>query len=192
MRAFIAIPIDRERTWMLEAVLKRLQQQKWSDQVRWFLPKNFHITLHFLGANVPKSKITQVMNMMDSHLATEVSGFGIELDQVELFPSQQAPHTLIVSVRNNAGLQRLFESVESQLYSLGLEGKKRKFRPHISLGRIQTGAAAPDIRIPQNLAAVKLSLSVEKIVLFESELTRGAPIYTPLKVVTLPSQTSHI
>ncbi|MBF6056786.1 MULTISPECIES: RNA 2',3'-cyclic phosphodiesterase [Thiomicrorhabdus] len=181
MRSFIAIPIDAACSRMLEGVQQKLQEQHGAEQVVWFLPENFHLTLHFLGANVPEEKIEQVIQAMDSWFANGFPCFEVELDRVELFPSGPYPHTIVVSVQNNTQLQRLFSSLEAYLATLGLEGKKRDFLPHISLGRIKVRCKQPSMHIPEQLAVIKMPMLVDRITLFESELTLREPIYTPLK-----------
>ena len=70
------------------------------------------------------------------------------------------------------------EAVEQAVVKEGLEPEKRRFRPHLTLGRA-SGRALPSVTAP--VTAVGESLVVDEIVLFRSELRRSGAIHTPLE-----------
>ncbi|QCU90281.1 RNA 2',3'-cyclic phosphodiesterase [Thiomicrorhabdus sediminis] len=187
MRCFIALPIDPNTRGTLHNCSLRLQTQPWAHHIKWFNADNYHLTLQFIGSKVTADKVDQITQAMDNWLEN-IPAFEIRIKRIELFPDNSAPHTITATIENNPRLNRLAKLIADKLSTIGLQPSQKSFRPHISLGRINTKAGSKDFLIPPALNQVSqfdLALRVDTITLYRSELTQTAPIYTELKSIYL-------
>jgi len=189
MRTFIALPIDQEVTELIKTKVNILKNQSWSNHINWFKPDNFHITLQFLGGNLEIQKVSQVINSMDFWLDSNFCEFDVKIESIQLFPDNEKPHTIVATIEKNEKLENLVTEIEKHCKSIGLERSKLTFKPHISLGRIKPKTVINEIEIPSTLKDFNtISLTVNKITLFESIRTNQAPIYKELKSIYLTKQ----
>ncbi|GAB6070412.1 RNA 2',3'-cyclic phosphodiesterase [Thiomicrorhabdus hydrogeniphila] len=187
MRCFIALAIDTDTTTQLLAKIQQLKRYAWSEEIRWFLPQNFHITLQFLGGHLENSKFQEIQTVMNNWIQSDLSAFKLQLDKLELFPSSDTAHTLIASVKNNSELQSLVDKLWIHTQKIGLMKSNQEFRPHISLGRICKQTDLSQIIIPKEVASCEnIWLNITSFTLYQSELTAKAPIYTKIKSIKLP------
>lgn len=186
MRNFLAIPIDRNTQARLKKGVETLQQYRWANDIVWFPPENYHITLHFLGSAVLATKIRQVCHRMNEWFNGDIEAFSLTIKGLELFPSTLKAHSLVALIENSPELRHLVDQVEQQLNALGFCRSQQTFIPHITLGRIPRTQDLQKIHIPSDLALnFELALPVNKITLFQSQLTEHSPIYTPLQSKSL-------
>ena len=187
MRAFLAIPIDHDTAKQLQQIAHPLKKHSWSKHAHWFPIKNYHLTLQFIGAKVSTEKITEVMKSMDHWLeSTSCSSFRLPIEQIALFPNRQEAHTLAALLPNNTALQSIMHEIDSQMQRLGLERAKMQFRPHISLAKLRPKTDYTAARIPEQIQYPQdLSVNVNRVTLFESQLTSQSPIYHELKTLNL-------
>lgn len=179
MRAFLAIPIDPRTTQQLNALVAQLKQTDWGERIVWFPPQNYHLTLHFLGGKVEAERVRAVADSMQNWFAEGMSYFEAEIRKIEAFPSALRAHTLIAKVETTLMLQYLLREIEEQIKPLGFTASQQAFRPHISLGRIPLDLNP--INVPSTFKHLdNIWLNVDRITLYQSELTDDSPIYTPL------------
>ncbi len=136
--------------------------------------EQFHLSLRFIG-EVPEIVFSDIA---DSLSKIKGKPFSLSLSQVGTFPSSKSPRVLWTGVDKNEELMRLQKKIESQLNRLGVKGDKRKFTPHITLGRIKTDKPG---RIGNFLVLNNLyksqAFEVESFQLFSSVLTPKGAIY---------------
>ena len=75
-------------------------------------------------------------------------------------------------------LDRLYESLQSALYDNGFSRERKRFRPHITLGR----NVEHDELVTEELKRLSpnASMTVQGITLFESARQEGKVVYNPL------------
>ena len=75
-------------------------------------------------------------------------------------------------------LDRLYESLQSALYDNGFSRERKRFRPHITLGR----NVEHDELVTEELKRLSpnASVTVQGITLFESARQEGKVVYNPL------------
>jgi len=186
MKTFIALPIDNKVTKLIKNKVDMLKNQTWSNHINWYIPDNFHITLQFLGGKLDDKKVLHVLSSMDFWLDSTFDKFNVKIESIQLFPDNEQPHTIVASIEKNKKLEYLVEQITKCTKSIGLEKAKLTFKPHISLGRIKCQSMIKDIEIPNFLKNFNtISLTVNKITLFESIQTHQAPIYKELKSIYL-------
>lgn len=186
MRCFIAIPIDPKTTMALQRISLELQKLPWKENVRWFPAENYHLTLQFLGSKLEDQRVAEVMESMDNWFSKGMSFFDAEIRKIQPFPTPKQAHTLIASLDATQMMQYLQREIEEHLKPIGLERRKQSFRPHISLGRIKTHCDHYLIKIPPEIEFPEdIWLRVDKITLYQSQLTKTSPVYRPLKTIEL-------
>jgi 2'-5' RNA ligase len=98
------------------------------------------------------------------------------LGAVRLFPNPRRPRVVVLGVAPEAPLVALAEAVEDGVVAAGFAPETRRFRPHLSLGRIR-GREFPAVDAAPTPQA---SCEVREAVLFRSELHASGVRYTPL------------
>lgn len=183
VRTFICIEISesiKERIDRLQTTLKEIDAQ-----VSWTKPSNIHLTLKFLGG-VEAARIDRVRKAVQ-RAATGISPFEVEVSGAGCFPSPRNPRVLWVgfSVVPEA-LKQLYTNIEDQLAREGFPREKRKFSPHLTIGRIRT---------PHNSALVAGALiatgftpetfDAAEVIVMRSDLKPTGSIYTRQAVISL-------
>jgi 2'-5' RNA ligase len=105
--------------------------------VRWTDSQQFHLTLRFIG-EVEQGTFYEIGSAL-----AEVSHPPIELRLKGLgqFPPRGAPQTLWAGLEEPEALGPLKRRVERALESVGLAAERRKFTPHVTLGRFRAPPA---------------------------------------------------
>jgi len=169
MRAFVAIELEASIKDGITALLARLR--RCDCAVRWVKPEGIHLTLKFLGDISPdlalkvRSEMDRVAGRHDG-IAMEVAGTGT------FAPRSRSPRVIWVGVIQNSALARLQADLDKSLEKLGFRREKRRFHPHLTVGRIKA---------PRGLEPVLEALSeysetsfgrmaVSRLTLFESIL----------------------
>ena len=179
-RTFIAVEaIDEVHACALQAI-DRLRST--ADHVKWVAPDNLHWTLQFLG-DITDQEISEVCRRV-GRVAESHTPFSLTAEGVGAFPSVDKPKTLWLGAGEGSGaLCQLQLAIEESLADLGFRRERRRFVPHITLGRSGRGNAAGAM-LPAQVA--KLGdfaggqMAVDEVTVFASELTREGPLYAPL------------
>jgi RNA 2',3'-cyclic 3'-phosphodiesterase len=154
-------------------------------QISWTRPSNIHLTLKFLGG-VTASRLERVKDAVE-RAAKGVKPFEIEVNGTGCFPSPRSPRVLWVGItRVPEDLQSLYEKLEDQLSGVGFEREKRKFSPHLTIGRIRTPHNAS--RVADSLIATTFApeqFHASEIIVMRSDLKPTGSIYTPQAIVRL-------
>lgn len=133
-RLFIALDLPEEVTVALDRLCEGLPGVRWAD------PDQFHLTLRFIG------EVGQGMFYEIGEALARVSHppFELALKGLGQFPPRGAPHTLWVGVEDPQGaLPTLRRRVERVLDDVGIEPERRKFAPHVTLGRFRSPPPEP-------------------------------------------------
>lgn len=142
--------------------------------VKWVETANFHLSLRFIG------EVTQedFQDISDSLSKIKVNPFTLTLSGLGTFPNERSPRVIWTGVNKNEELIRLQKKVETQLNKLGLKGDKRRYTPHITLGRVKADKPGRigDFMVQNNLYKSK-PIDIESFQLFSSVLTPKGPIY---------------
>jgi RNA 2',3'-cyclic 3'-phosphodiesterase len=77
--------------------------------------------------------------------------------------------------------------LESTLETIGFQVEDRLFRPHLTLGRMNSGRGKDELigRIQKYKEEKFGDVEVKRLVLFKSDLRPTGPIYTPLRQIKL-------
>jgi 2'-5' RNA ligase len=180
LRTFIAVETSPEVRTKAQQLIKTLAQSP--AKVKWVEPHNLHLTLKFLGEiellEVPK--ICQAM----TRATADLPPFDLEALGAGAFPNLASPRTVwIGGGQGSEEMITLHDRLEAELAPLGFRREQRRFRPHLTIGRVRNSPQGID-ELAQLLAERREfaagSTDVAEVVLFSSELERDGPTYEPL------------
>jgi 2'-5' RNA ligase len=189
IRTFIAVDLDPQVT---ENICRAISELKpLIPGIRWVSPKNFHLTLKFLG-DIEETCVQDIGAALSDkicpfpRLSINAKGLGV-------FPDLRRPRILWVGLAGN-GLAKLAAHVEKALRTLGFAAEQRPFTPHLTIGRWRQ-FDRPAKTLGEALASWRdrefgESL-VDKMILYQSVLKPEGAIYQTLKVVPLNEQRSE-
>jgi 2'-5' RNA ligase len=177
VRTFICIEIPdsiKARIDELQTTLKAIDAR-----VSWVKPSNIHLTLRFLGA-VETTRIERVAGAVERATAG-INRFEIEVSGAGCFPSPRSPRVLWIGFAEIPdALMNLYTNLEGELDREGFALEKRKFSPHLTIGRFRT---------PKNAAHVAEALiesgftperfNATEVIVMRSDLKPTGSIYTP-------------
>lgn len=184
IRAFIAIDLSDEAKAVLADVSGALASQTPQGVVKWVEPHRMHLTLRFLG-NTPLDRLDELTDALDEAAQTHAP-FTLRLDALGCFPNERRPRVVWVGVEGDlAQAEALRAAIEERVRLLGWEPEEKPFRPHLTLGRVKDRKATIDLPWGQGVAPA--NITVEEVVLFESQLRRSGPRYIVRHVSRLGS-----
>lgn len=182
VRTFVAVELPPEVRSRACQLIETLRKES-DAPVRWVGPEQLHWTLKFLG-DVDMLEIPDVCRRL-SRAVAPLAAFDVSACGVGAFPDIHHPRTVWLGMRDGVEpMIQLHAAVEEALGDLGFRQEQRRFRPHITLGRVRGGVGSESHEFAQRLkeqADFEAGIStVFEITIFASELTPKGPIYNPL------------
>jgi RNA 2',3'-cyclic 3'-phosphodiesterase len=184
LRTFIAVEMSPEVRSKAGQLIGRLQGT--AAKVTWVKPQAMHLTLKFLG-EVDLKEIPALCDAINRAVA-EIPPFEIDVQGAGAFPTVGRPRTIWLGIgRGEEEMVLLHEAVERALGDLGYRRENRRFRPHLTLGRVRGDR---DLRqlgqlVAQHADFVGGVASIDEVVVFSSELEADGPVHEPLSVAPL-------
>ena len=175
-RVFIGIPIDKRSQQRIRELLNPIRKLR--QDIRWIPANNWHLTLAFLG-NKPFSEVETLLRSFDEAYQ-QISNFRFTLSTMARFPDSTG-RIIALTADPSSPLDSLFKITLGLLDRNNIKFDRKKLRPHITLGRINKAKRAK-INFDQQ---TDISLSINKITLYECKLTDSGSIYTSLKETRL-------
>jgi len=184
IRTFIAVELSQE----IQDRLGQLQSDfKVSmPDVRWTKYSNIHLTLKFLG-DVPLSKIDKIGEAL-REVAVQFPAFTMSLAGIGAFPNSRKPRIVWAGVKKGADeLKEIASSIDLSMKRLGFPPEKRRFSPHLTVGRIRhlKNPAAMTEALDKSAVGELGEFTVERISLIKSQLDPAGSIYTTIKEARL-------
>jgi RNA 2',3'-cyclic 3'-phosphodiesterase len=132
MRLFFALPLPSEVKETLRPLLDEARKVS-GGGVGFTKPEQLHFTLAFLGEQPgPEEALAAGESLR------EVPRFELVLSGVGAFPSTMRPRVLWIGVTGGAAeLIAAAERLQRALRERGFTLEERKFRPHLTLGRVR-------------------------------------------------------
>ncbi len=169
MRLFAAIPMPDPARAALLHLLAKLEQTGWP--VRWVGEDNLHLTIKFYG-EVPEEDVIR----LGDQLAAAVRGTTVlpmQLNGVNAFPALRHPRVIWAAVDAPPALELMQHRVEQAAAGAGFPPEGKLFRPHVTLGRLKSGASLPRSAADMlEQLVLDVAFEASRVVLFESRLTR--------------------
>lgn len=183
MRSFIAIELHET----VKKILAEFQQEmkKCGPDVRWTRLDNIHLTLKFLG-NIEEDKADTIAEKIKGACKGR-SGFKIGITGTGVFPNDRSPRVLWAGIDLNDEIIALHEKIEDAMASVGFEREKRRFSPHLTLGRFRSpgGKQAALDKLDSYREKIFGIMDVNSVLLMRSDLGPGGAKYTKIAICNL-------
>ncbi len=180
LRTFIGVDIGkaiRDRAVSLQENFARL-----GTDVKWVEPENLHVTLLFLG-EVDDREVPAVCRAVAEETQKHAP-FAMCIEGAGCFPTPRRPRVLWIGVGEGAEqLCALHDGLEPPLLELGCyRREERKYKPHITLGRVRSDRATEQLAAALTKQAKWQGgqTKVDEILVLSSELTPKGPVYSTL------------
>ena len=183
MRAFIAIPLNREIHQHLSVFCRDNGLNSREHGFRAVKPENIHLTMKFLG-EIDQSQAEKIGFAL-TQLSSGSTPFTASLKGIGAFPGwNNHPRVIWVGVEPLEPIRHLFQGIDHTLVRLGIPGDRKPFSPHLTLARISfvDHGSEQTIRRLQNPSHEPEfgSFSVDRVNLYRSVLQPGGPVYSIL------------
>ncbi len=184
-RVFIAVDIAPESAALIGTLQEGLKKRV--PGVRWVNPKSIHLTLKFLG-EARLEKLEMLREILSS-LCEPLPAFTLTVGEMGAFPNLKRPRIVWLGLEGDLDcLETLQEAVERGCEEAGFAEEKRRFSPHLTIGRVRSRSKG-STGIEEAIKAVALPnfqpFDVTAVHLYRSELTPKGAIYTKLKTFLL-------
>ncbi len=178
IRSFIAIELPQEHCRALQRVVRQLARD-W-PQYRWGSTDQLHLTVNFLG-DVRDDRIPQVCEQVRD-VAARHTDFELSFSTLGAFPKTSRPRILWAGIeQGQSEMSQIHYQIAEALQDLCREQDRKRFSPHVTLGRIRRNQRWPDEMISLLEQAEPLQvppLCVSHLTVFASHLETTGPVYT--------------
>ena len=188
LRTFVAVESPRKMRDRACDLIGKLSTT--SASVRWVEPEQMHWTLAFLG-DVRMGDVAGVCRAVGRG-AKSVAPFTMHAQGAGAFPNAERPRTIWLGTSEGSDeLISLHDAIEAELEKIGFRGERRRFRPHLTLGRVRR--SLPDEvsqlgELVEKYASFDAgSMHIDQVVVFSSRLTPRGPTYDELGRAILAS-----
>lgn len=181
IRVFFAIDLPQTVKKQIDTLVSHIQKYVKRQAVHWVKHQQFHITLQFLNA-IEEKDVSPLIEIVHEGIKN-INSFELCIGPVELFPTPQHPHIISLAVAPHETLSQLSAAIGLGISAMKYPVEPRPFRGHLTLGRMNDKHA--QIILPEIELSFTESITVNHIVLFQSEPGTGGSRYTPLSVVSL-------
>ncbi len=188
MRLFIALPLPSNIESKLSEIIDDLKSHE--GKVKWVKPNNIHITVRFLG-ETDQGQVPVIKNIMDN-VSSKYNSYNLTIDRLGGFPNLNKPRVIWAGLTDDDQISimaRMVKEVEYDIRKLGFDPEEKRFKPHLTLGRIK---ALKDLdELLDYLRSYKLEPTqfiLNRLCLFKSTLTPQGPIYECMHEVELEKQ----
>ncbi len=180
VRTFVAVEVPAEVKDQAARLIGSLRATP--AKVKWVAPEHMHWTLKFLG-DVDMVEIPRICEAV-SRAVAPLAPFDVEARGAGAFPDMRRPRTVWIGVgQGSDDMVRLHDAIERELAKLGYREEGRRFRPHLTVGRVRNSAAGIDELgrlLAQNADFASGLSTVYEVVIFSSELGRDGPTHEAL------------
>jgi 2'-5' RNA ligase len=175
MRLFIAVPLPPHAQHEAGRLVRDLRSRDWP--VRWVKDDGLHVTLKFFG-EVTSERVEPIEEMLQ--FATQgMHPITLATLGGGAFPTRERPRVLRLELDADPELELLQDRLERAGEAIGFAPEGRPFRPHVTLGRVREGDRLPAGAM-EYLEALPhgTPFLADRVVLFESRLSRSGPLYS--------------
>jgi 2'-5' RNA ligase len=169
MRLFIALDLDNKEYF------SSIQEQIPNDIAKLTLPKEFHLTLKFLG-EVSDDKIEEIKVRLEQ---VEFEPISLTTDNIGVFPNEDYIKVVWIGIKKQEKVKELQQKIEKSLE--GLFTEDNRFHPHITLARVKFIKDKKTFK--DKLSTLKFESKESSIIAFKlikSTLTEEGPVYETL------------
>ncbi|MFC2064354.1 RNA 2',3'-cyclic phosphodiesterase [Chloroflexota bacterium] len=187
-RSFVAFTIHPQIQQKIARRISILVQRYPKPLIRWVEPSNYHLTLQFLADRSSKELDELAKSIQEK--VTRINPFVISFLKLGTYPNFKKPRVVWVGIEGPHELPQINKIIEEVCCSHEIPHKKGDFSPHLTLGRINTKKAFPDLsKFVDELSSFSFDpiepMVISEISIFKSELRPSGPLYTILNRIPL-------
>ena len=179
IRTFIALELPSSFKQALFRQAQLLAGQDKRQHIRWLPPENYHLTLAFLG-DVDSVRLSGLQFALELKLEF-VKAVHCKISAISPFPFSR-PKIAAALLERTIKLLQLQTDVANCVQSFVIYPKRKRFVPHVTLGRLKPRAGKS---IDLQAHNILLAGVADTVTLFQSELTPNGAIYTALAEIPL-------
>lgn len=186
MRVFIAVELPESLKKEIANIQKRMKILP--DKVKWVNHSSIHITLKFLG-EIKEQALNSVFKATHD-VARKFEPFVVEVKGTGVFPNPNNPRVIWIGVEEGSDkLAQIVQQLEEELFNRGFPKERKKWVPHLTVGRIKWLTSKEGIRkiIEEEKETQAGKMRVEFISVMQSHLTPKGALYKPLQRFYLKS-----
>lgn len=163
VRCFLGMGLQPEDAMAVQVCLAPLRQEPWATDLHWVAPRNWHVTLAFLG-----NRSLAWLNTLEAECRTclqelqAAPNLWLQAARVCGFPDARA-RLVALELTPEPALLALKSALDQGLRRLGVEPEGRAYRPHVTVARFGRGREVPVTPVPCDLA-----LRFCRVTLFQS------------------------
>jgi 2'-5' RNA ligase len=182
-RCFIALELPLPVQKHLGGIISQLKEAQ--ADVKWVEPNNTHLTLKFLGEISPE----QVQN--SRKILFNQNGKFLSINcrtgQIGAFPSWSRPQVLWLGLKNGVReITDIQQVLENGLAECGFTRDPKKFKPHLTLGRVRSPNNMDKLTEKINALSLEdIEFRFVGLSLIKSTLTQSGPVYQSLESIKL-------
>lgn len=141
VRSFIAIAIPEPIKEQIGKLIGLFG--KYNADVKWTKYENLHLTIKFLG-DTPELLLPKIH---ESLIATVSSfkPFYIRIYGTGAFPNKKYPRVIWAGLEHSEILTSMAQEIEYSMVHFGYQRERKKFNPHLTLGRVRSQKGIIDI-----------------------------------------------
>jgi 2'-5' RNA ligase len=142
VRAFIAIRLGSA---VESAVFNFIEPfRALRSGVHWVRPAQLHVTLRFLGGDVPREMLKPLDRELNKVVET-FSAFTVSAQGTGAFPDLKRPRVVWIGLSSDA-LIALAARIEASACACGFSPDPRPFAPHLTIGRVRDIRGWPAVK----------------------------------------------
>lgn len=177
-RIFVAIDISLEARRRIAAYIETLRDEFRAVRAGWDKPEKLHLTLKFLG-DTNEKQLAELREIV-GEIAGKISKFSLRIAETGVFPNARNARVLWIDAKDEAGiLTKINDLLEAGCERIGFEMERRKFVPHLTIGRVREPNRAQDLakkHLENKFEPVEFEVS--EIVIYESKLLQTGSVYS--------------
>lgn len=176
-RLFAATPLPADVSDLIASIREELEPEGWP--VRWVDPEQAHITLKFYG-DTPVGRISSLASRL-AWIAGRSEPHTLQTSRIGAFPSTRRPRVVWLGLTGDVvKLERVAEDIDEVSSELGFTRERRRFRAHITLGRIRgrNELLADFEAVVADLDLPTVKVPIERVQLMRSVLGPDGPQYS--------------
>ncbi|MGH7906273.1 MAG: RNA 2',3'-cyclic phosphodiesterase, partial [Candidatus Binataceae bacterium] len=175
IRAFIAVRLEEEVEDAITAMIQ--ESRRPGDGIGWVKSVNLHLTLRFLGDAVDAELLPPLIGLLRI-ISADTAAFTVRVHGAGAFPNLDSPRVIWIGLES-ADLISLAARVEEASVKAGFAPERRRYSPHLTIGRIREPSRAADARrFVKHAADSDFGIStIHELALFRSLLSPQGAAY---------------
>ena len=147
--------------------------------VKWESINKFHVTIKFLG-NIDEDLYKDISKELNDGIL-QLSSFETSVNGLSGFPNLMKAKVIVLKLENSEYFQSLYDLTENICFKNGIAKDKKKFTPHITIGRVKN-----NFKINKKIKAFKSNkFKIGELAIINSKISHMGSEYKNLNIFNL-------